>query len=219
MRSMSVGSRRGRGGDDGFTLIEVVIAIAILVAVCAATLPFLVKEKQTSALFQHELVATSLASTALEAVSAHSAFLNSSTSVSNLVTGRTATTVSAAWAANSTVTGVGSTYQLSDPTAGSSATPLIPITGASNIVNGTSYTTTTLIGECYAAKSTLTSATCGLLPAVVTPPSSAPSGYVGMIRVIVVTSWSGDTACATSGACRYSTATLINIDPDLTWVS
>lgn len=227
MRITSVLTRTSRGraddagdsNDDGFTLIEVLIAIAILIAVCTTTLPFLVSEKHTAALFQHELVATTMASTALEAVAAQSASVSTTTNLTNLVTGRAASDVTAAWSANSSVAGVGATYPLSDPTATNSNGALVPISGATSVVNGTSYTTSTLIGACYMPTATLTGASCGRIAGVTNVPASAPNGYIGMIRVIVVTSWSGDAACATSGSCQYSASTLINIDPDLTWVN
>ena len=229
---------RANAADSGFSLIEVVVAIALLLIVTTSALYFVSKARYTSTDQQATQIAAALASSAMEQVYAVPTKPVSS-GVINLYTGRSRTDVTAAFAANSSIAGVSSTFPVWDPAASTTSVtaacptptlasiptsgPLIPVT-CTNTSNGTIYTVTTLIGACYRAASYATGAAqdCTAPSTVPTPnpvPAASTTSLIQLTRVIVIVAWNATTSCALAGGCTYSTAALFNTDTDLTWAS
>jgi prepilin-type N-terminal cleavage/methylation domain-containing protein len=202
----------GRTGDDGFSLMEVIIAIAIISVVAISSVTLTVNGIAAASLQQRRQVAVTIASGAMENVSAQT--------VATLYDGRTKSDVQSAFTANSAspgiaaVGGISPTYQRWDATASSSSTAQVPV--SSPVVNrsGTLFTTTTLIGPCYQP---LAGGNCTTLSSHPNFTDVVP-GFVSLIRVVVVVRWTAGSSCATSG-CYYSTTTLVDPNQDLQWVS
>ncbi|CAN5305370.1 hypothetical protein BH11ACT3_BH11ACT3_12630 [soil metagenome] len=205
-------SRAARhSGDAGFTLIEVLIAFILLAVVTTASLTFLIRANSTSAYQQHNQVAVTIASQAMEQV------IGTTPSVSSLIADRYKNTVQTAWTNNATKDGVADTYQLWDAAATSGSVAAIPISSTST-VEGTIYSADTLIGICYRQRTSVNNAVCDKVPATDTAPttSATPSGYVKVIRVMVIVRWTADDECPSG--CSYEAATLIDANTDLEWL-
>jgi len=202
--------------DSGLTLVEVLVAVIIVVIVALGGAGISINGIQTATAQQRQQVAVTIANAAMEKVSGWS--------VSDLYTGRFGTTVTTAFTGNSTRPGVSQTYPASDTAATSSSTPSIPITitppDPTATENGTAYTITTLIGNCYEA---VTGGTCGLVSGYATDPVSTspfkvPVGYTRLIRTIVIVKWTAGSKCAASG-CYFQSTTLSDPNAELTWVA
>jgi len=197
--------------DDGFSLTEVMVAIAVMGLLATATIGLYIAGQNSTQSQQHREVAITVANESMEQISIQAVFIDGATGVSSILGGRFQSAVSSAWAANSTMSGMTATYPAWDPTATSASTANVPIIRAVTL-QGTKYTATTLIGYCYQPK---TGGDCTVLPSQATPPATTPSGFTKLLRVLVSVRWtagncSGDT-------CTYQSATLIDINPDLEW--
>jgi Tfp pilus assembly protein PilV len=214
MKNVHRGFLSAASNDDGLTLIEVIAAVIVVVTVALASAGLSINGIKTAAAQERQQVAVTIANGAMETVSGWTETINSSTTVSNLYTGRTSAAVAAAFTANSTQPGVSSTYPTYDPTATGSSTASIPIS-ATSTQNGTSYTTYTLIGDCYEP---VAGGACAKISGQPTEPSTTPAGYAQVMRVIVIVSWTAGSSCAASG-CRYETTTMEDAHADLQWVT
>lgn len=206
--------RATRSSDSGLSLIEVIIAVAIIAVVALSSANLTINGINTASAQARRQAAVTIASSQIETVS--------SKSVLYLNTGRWASNVTAAWAANSAYAGVTATYPGSDPLGSPTSAMLVPITRYVSMVGagytvGTIYTVTTLIGTCYQAAGGGDCSTLAAYPQP-TPPSTTPSSYTLLVRAIVVVSWTVGATCSTGG-CRYTTTTLIDPNSDLKWVS
>jgi Tfp pilus assembly protein PilV len=212
--------------DAGLTLVEVVAAVIVVVTVALASAGLSINGIQTAAAQERQQVAVTIANGALEDVSGWDPSVQSGATVSNLYTGRCQTAVTTAFANNSTIPGVSNTYPQWDPVATAAATcsaPSLPIvesptgTGTSYIPaeNGTNYTVTTLIGDCYEP---VTGGACAKVTGQSTDPSTTPTGYSQVVRIIVIVSWTAGSTCATNG-CYYEATTMEDSHADAKWVS
>jgi prepilin-type N-terminal cleavage/methylation domain-containing protein len=218
--------RRLLGDESGFSLMEVIVAIAIMtiVATAAASLSF--NGVATSTAEERQQVATTVANAALEKVSGWSTAVDSGTGVISLYDGRGKAAVQAAFAANSTRPGVAQTVAAWDTSLGSGSTSngvLPTVTPDPNalpaaapfIQNGTKYTVTTLIGTCYEqpAPSTTTAPI---------PPdncvSTAGATPTTLIRVIVIVKWTAGAKCVVNG-CYFQASTILDPNADLEWIT
>jgi prepilin-type N-terminal cleavage/methylation domain-containing protein len=198
--------------DDGLSLLEVIVAVALVTIVMTASATLCLTGIATASAQERRQVAVTIASGTMESVGAQSVATNPATGVSNLYTGRNATAVSAAWVANASLIGIAQTYAMSDPTANISSVPAIPITSTTTQA-GTTYTVQTLIGPCYEPKS---GGDCVVVSGATA--SVTPSGYAPLIRVIVLVSWTAGNSCAASG-CTYTTSSLVDPNRDLGWLT
>jgi Tfp pilus assembly protein PilV len=214
MKNVHRGFPSNHRGDAGMTLVEVIAAVIVVVTVALASAGLGINGLQTAAAQERQQVAVTIANGTLETVSGWDPTVNSGTTVSNLYTGRTSSAVSAAFTANASIPGVSYTYPTYDPTASSTSTQSLPISVAST-QNGTAYTITTLIGDCYQP---VTGGVCGKITGQATEPSTTPSGYTQVIRVMVVVSWTAGSSCKTNG-CYYEATTMADPHADLQWVS
>jgi Tfp pilus assembly protein PilV len=214
MKNGNRGLHSVTSSDAGLTLVEVVAAVIVVVTVALASAGLSINGIQTASAQERQQVAVTIANGALENVSGWDPTVQSGATVSNLYTGRQQGPVVTAFNNNSTVPGVSSTYADYDPLATSTSAPSIPIT-ASSTQNGTKYTTTVLIGNCYEP---VTGGACTLVSGQATDPGTAPTGYAQVIRVIVIVSWTAGATCATNG-CYYEATTMEDSHADPKWTS
>jgi type II secretory pathway pseudopilin PulG len=217
--------------DAGITLVEVMVAMAMLLVVATAGASLTFGGLNASAAGQRRDLAITVANQALEVATEASLATTGSgaTAHSAIFNGRTAANVLTAWSANSTVPGAATTYMASDPTAAAD-TLAVPISSNSPISDspavtdsGTTFSVTTLIGYCFETKPNPATGTlpgdCGLLGSNTysSPVPATPLTSVAMIRVIVIVGW---TAGCSTGGCNYVTTTLLDpTQTDLLWVS
>jgi Tfp pilus assembly protein PilV len=201
--------------DSGLSLIEVVAAVIIIVIVALAGASLTITGIQSATSQQRQQVAVTIANGAMETVSGWSVSTNSTTTVSNLYTGRYTNAVTNAFTNNSTKPGVAQTYAAWDPTATATSTPAIAITVSPPAQNATNYTTTTLIGTCYEP---VAGGNCSKITGQATDPATVPAGYSKLIRIMVIVSWTAGSTCAVSG-CYYEATTLADPHVDLQWVT
>lgn len=198
--------------DDGFSLMEVIIAIAIIGIVAISSITLTVNGIASASTQQRRQIAVTIASGAMENVSAQT--------VASLFNGRTQADVQAAFTANSTVPGIApsggvpATYKRWDVTASPPPTAQVPVFSPSVNRSGTDFGTTTLIGPCYEL---VAGGNCATL-ADHTNPADVVPGYVTLIRVVVVVRWTAGSSCSAAG-CYYSTTTLVDPNQDLEWVT
>lgn len=198
--------RSGELRDDGFSLVEVIVAIAIISVVALATASLTINGVALASSTERQQVAVTIANGAMETASAQA--------VASISSGRTAAAVHTAFLSNSTVpgiakvAGVAPTKEMSDPSATGSSVAALPITAAPITQSGTKYTTTTLIGSCTQPRA---GGDC-------TAQTPVPAGNIPLIRVVVVVRWTAGKTCA-AGGCFYSATTLIDPGKDLEWVT
>jgi prepilin-type N-terminal cleavage/methylation domain-containing protein len=188
---------------DGFSLIEVIIALALILFVMSASVTFFVRSLQTSAAQQTRQAAFSLADQAMELVR--------SVPATSVLSGRDKTRSDAQWAAMPAAAPTAATLstEVWDPTATTSSTPVLAFTtaDATTLVNKTQYTVNIAIGQCWV--STVTSVLCNV-------PTPIPSTATYLYRVIVDVHWTAKQAesCPASG-CDYIVSTLRDpsVDP------
>lgn len=215
MPNIARATRRLRMHDSGLSLVEVVVAISLITIVATASGTLVLNGIAAGATVERRQVAVTIASGAMEAVNAQSVAKSSSTGVSALYTGRTKAAVDAAWAANSTLSGVPKTYEAWDPSLIPGA-PTLPIT-VTTIQAGTTYTVTTIIGACYLP--TTGAGDCAKVTGNNTnyAPLIQPSATTILIRAVVVVKWTAGQTCASG--CSYAASTIIDPHDDLEWVS
>jgi prepilin-type N-terminal cleavage/methylation domain-containing protein len=199
--------RRTRAlADEGFTLLETIISIAMISVVTASLTMFYTQSNGATAQQSQTQVANQLASTAMEQVS-----LLPGTA---LVFGRPASCVASQWSAASAVPGV-TPYltlmqQVSDVSLGSIAclpaqlsTESLPtVQTATSKVNGATMTFTQnfYVGLCWQATN---------VAACVKPAGTMPATTVPMLRVVIAVTWASARCRATSGTCSFVTDTLV----------
>ena len=185
-------AKRREGSDGGFSLIEVVVALGLLLAVMATTAGFFTTSlKQSNGQTQAQEAAV-LADQQLD--------YTRSVAGKSLLTGRDQATV------NSTIASPPPGVDLSqdvttsgnyDSSATAASTKAVPIV-MHPTVGGTAYTVTTFIDQCY-----LTSAASPDCKSAVTS-----FGWLYRITVDVTYSLGGGRACANGKPCYYVASTL-----------
>ena len=203
---------RSLAGDEGLSLLEVVVAVALVTIVMTASASLCLTGIATAAAQERRQVAVTVASGMMESIGAQSVATNPATGVSGLYTGRTSSAISTAWAANASTVGIAQTYAASDPTATIASVPVIPITSTTTQA-GTTFTIQTLVGPCYEPKA---GGDCALVTGATG--SVTPSGYTPLIRVVIVVSWTAGNSCAASG-CTYTASSLVDPNSDLGWLT
>jgi len=214
MRSVFGTARRT--SDEGFTLIEVVAALSIIVIVSTAALYFFVGGTRAITHQQRTQDAVSIANGAME--DAFAVVAKTTNGISGVLKGRTQDAATAAWTLGTTnnVDGISRSYLVWDTTAAANATPAVPITTTSKHSNA-HYTATTIIGSCYRSNSGGASAPCGKLTGYTNDPGTAPSGYAKIMRVMVLVTWPSTAGTCTGGTCSFQTSSLIDPNDDQVW--
>ena len=207
-------SRTAAAGEEGFSLVEVVVALAVLGVVATSALGFFVRTLAADAALQHRETAVALAAAAMEQVRvADPAWGAAATTTSGtdqqqgLAAGRAKAAVEAAWTASS-FPEKGLTVPAWDSTA-TGAPPVVPITTGPTTVSDQTFTTTVLVGTCGrprgAASAECTAAVTG-------------SGVVLLQRVVVEVRWQAVAGACPTGGCTYRTSALVDPSADATWL-
>lgn len=181
--------------DDGFSLIEVVVAMALIVFTMTATTSLFVGAMASSGLSQQRQSAVAVADYAMEQTRAVPA--------ASLTAGRDATRNNALWAAPGSVD-ISQSVKVWDTSATGTSTPTVPFTGDGTTnpayqVNNVSYTVRTFVDGCY------------LLPSSGVCNKTQLAGTTLMYRVTVEVRWTpgrGDSCGGPSGRCEYIVSTL-----------
>jgi prepilin-type N-terminal cleavage/methylation domain-containing protein len=198
-------ARQTSSGDGGFSLVEVVVAMALLTIVMTALAAFFIRGQTASNGLQRRESAIALANQTMEQVRSVSPGLDAS-GLNKLVTGRSQAAVDAQWA--SAPAQLATTTRAYDPGATASSVPVLALT-SSQTVAGQPYTVDTFIGTCRQPQ---TAAACSN--------SAAASGSVTMYRIVVRVAWSFGAGRTCSGsACEYLLTTLMDPDSDQTFNS
>ena len=197
--------------SSGMTLVEVIVAIAIMGIVATAAIGLAISSTIGSVSQQRRAIAVTVANAAMERASGLPA--------SSLFGGRSLVVVNTSFSNNSGVSGVSTTYQEYDRTSPLPGAQTVPI-DAPVTQNGTPYTVTTIIGTCFEKLGTNSGQTAGGDCAKVDSATYAPltpAGYTLLSRVIVVVGWTAGQECAAIGSCIYTISTLIDSHSDLEW--
>lgn len=223
MGSARDGADAARPGvpDEGFTLIEVIVSLAVLAIVATAALYFFVGGTRAVAEQQRSQSAVSVANEAMEAAFGVDPLLASGSN--SLIAGRTQAAVAAAWtgAAGFGLTGLATSYLAYDPAATAGSTPTIAIT-RTRTLDHVDYTVYALVGTCYRASTVGGgSSPCDKITGQATDPGVAPAGMSKMQRVMVLVTWSGSGASSTcpGGTCSYQAQSLVDPNSDIKWNS
>lgn len=194
------GGGRGNRGEEGFILLESVVAISLIAVLLAALGGFTLNAVSATNELRARQAATHIATSAMAALAAVPA--------TNLVTGRYPSSVDPVWQASPDLvdpwlTDMDPAYD--EDTTGATAT--IPIAAQTQTLNNVTYKVTTYLGRCLVRSATSTDCV-------------TPSLGIGIehLRAVVAVTWTGR-ACSTStrtatNPCAYATATLINKDVD-----
>lgn len=199
-------------GDGGFSLAEVIVAVAILGTLATASLYLTIGGINSSEAQRRSNVAITLAGNAMESVVARSSAINASTGVSAIYNGRAHQETLDRWAVNASIAGVDRMYPGWQPGAAVGSTPQIPF-ATTTTVNGTNYSVQTMIGRCYQP---LAGGQCTTLAGHAVAPPTAPSGFAELTRVTTVVWWSAGVNCVTP--CSYTASTLVDTSEDLQWI-
>ncbi len=210
---------RASDSDEGFTLIEVIVALSLLLFIMSSSVVFFVRSLQTSALQGQRSTATALGTQQLE--------LARNVNPLDLLCGRTQTNVNAQWTAGLASTSPALVAELATTataqdwsgknfgcgvpswTAGTEALPT-PLTAVT--IGKTTFSYRIFVGDCWVVGSTC----------------SAGSGaaYTGanamkyVYRIIVAVQWTATSglSCSTGRTCYFIDETLRDWHPDPTYV-
>jgi prepilin-type N-terminal cleavage/methylation domain-containing protein len=194
--------------EAGFTLVEVVVASAVLGLIMVSSGLFFLGGLRSIAGLQHRQAATSLAAQAMELATSISALPDSSGCVP-LLYGRPEAAVTSQWASPPGVDLSGMDAAWNAETCPS--TVAVPLSGLTTTVadgapavtlGGVGYTVRTFIGSCHEPRD---GGAC-----VRQTPNNATNPK--MFRIVVVVGWAG-ADCPSSG-CRYSVGTLLSAAAD-----
>ncbi|MCW2527136.1 MAG: dystroglycan-type cadherin-like domain repeat protein [Pseudonocardiales bacterium] len=201
-------SVRGMGrGDDGFVLLETIVAISLIGVVMAAFTTFFVNTVVNTNQQRAKQVATQIADSAIEKIR--------SLPASDLVTGRDSTSVASQLTGSSAIVKpwLASMATTVDPLAtianvGQTAT--IPTIAVVQTVNAIAFNVNTYLGTCAIKAGDTVNASC-------VDPTTISAGIVtnSYLRAVVAVTWSG--AHCYPAACTYVTSTLISPDSDPTF--
>jgi prepilin-type N-terminal cleavage/methylation domain-containing protein len=195
--SRRIHAARIHSGDaSGFSLIEVIVALSLILFVMTSSVVFFVRSMQTSATQQVREAAVSLADQATE--------LPRSVPAASLLNGRDKGRSDTQWAALPAAAAAmkAVSQEVWDSTATGSSTPLVKFSTAdtTTLVNKTQFTVNVAIGKCWI--STTTSVVCNV-------PSPIPAAATPLYRIIVDVHWTAKIGeyCPTTG-CDYIVTTL-----------
>jgi prepilin-type N-terminal cleavage/methylation domain-containing protein len=192
--------------SDGFSVIEVMIAIAVIGTVMAAMAPFLAQSMVVTSDQRSSQVAVEIANDALERVRA--------LKPTSLLAGRGENAVRSQWAAAPDETDdlLAMTKLVWDADAKSAdageKAPL-PTAAVPVEVSGVTYRQNWYVGHCWQPKVT------GSTVADCTVPTTPAATDLPFFRIVATVTWSQN-SCP-SGACIYVASTLVSIDKDATF--
>jgi prepilin-type N-terminal cleavage/methylation domain-containing protein len=195
-------------GDGGFTLVEVLVAIAVIGTVMTALAPFLVQSLVLVGKQRSQQMAIQVANDALERARA--------LDPSSLVAGRGKQQTQSQWDAAPVVIAnyLAKMQQVSDPMLPDSSpagvrAPL-PTVAHPVLLNGVTYEQSWYVGRCYQGKADPEAT--GLVVVDDCGPVNVSNAGLPYYRVVVAVTW-GDASCD-AGQCVYLASTLVSIGAD-----
>lgn len=188
-----------RQDDDGFVLLESIVSITLITVIMAALATLFITVIKVNNQQRARQSAVQVADTAVGGLR--------SLQPSDLIAGRTSSSVSAQWAAAPTAvqSWLASMQAASDT---SVTTPVLPATATTQIVNNISYSTNVYLGWCWLDPS----ASSGCV-------ASGTASSVKYLRAVVAVTWR-DSHCPPASAgdstptCVYVTSTLVSTTSD-----
>lgn len=207
---VTAGGVSARSHDDGFSLIEVVVALFLIGIVAAGALLFFVRGAQNTSHLQRTQAASSVATQGMELARSIDPRPASAAATSGLVIGRSKADVQAVWAAADPqdTAQTNAVWDLVTPQAGHANDALKQV--RQTTVSGMDFDVVTLVGTCYrpaaasAGNQSCTAANLG--------------GGVLMYRTTVVVTWDAGTSDqCDSGTCTYRLSALIDPTADASW--
>ncbi len=206
MRIVSgVRARLQSTGDDGMSLIEVIVATALIVFVMTATTAFFIQSMTGASLQQERQAAVAVAAQAMESARAVPA--------PNLLDGRTQTRTLAQRAAPTSVD-LTQSVAAWDSNATAASVPTVAFADAPATVAAVVYTASTFVSRCYLPSPVV--GVCGAKRPDNTAPACPTATVTGCLyRVSVEVTWTpGRGVTCAGGQCRYVTSTLRDPTPD-----
>lgn len=210
---------RASTSDEGFTLIEVIVALSLLLFIMSSSVVFFVRSLQTSALQGQRSAATALGTQQLE--------LARNVTPTDLLCGRTQTNVNAQWTAGlastspALVAELGSTATFQDWSGKNFAcgvaswpagTEALPTALQTVTIGKTAFSYRIFVGDCW-----VVGTTCS---------AGVGSSYTGVnatkyvYRIIVAVQWTATSglSCSTGRTCYFINETLRDWHADPTYV-
>jgi|tagenome__1003787_1003787.scaffolds.fasta_scaffold20875251_3 prepilin-type N-terminal cleavage/methylation domain-containing protein len=194
----------GPRSDEGFTLIEVIVALLLIGIVMGATTSFFVATARVTSQQRTQQIAAQVAESATERVRALTG--------SEVVVGRDTNTSTTQWTAGNTDSRVSpflaqmQMYSDSTATSGSGTSATLPTVAETVKVNGVPFNQSWYVGKCWQAGNT------SLAVGAADCTATSASTKIELLRVVVVVTWTGS-RCTTS-TCAYVTVTLISAQTD-----
>jgi prepilin-type N-terminal cleavage/methylation domain-containing protein len=212
---------RASASDEGFTLIEVIVALTLLLFIMSSSVVFFIRSLQTSALQGQRSAATALGTQQLE--------LARNVTPLDLLCGRSQTNVNAQWTAGlastspALVAELGTTATFQDwsgknvaapcgVTSWPAGTEALPTALQTVTIGKTAFSYRIFVGDCWVVGTTCSAGT--------------GSAYTGanatkyVYRIIVAVQWTATSglSCSTGRTCYYIDETLRDWHSDPTYV-
>lgn len=189
-------TRSDRSGEDGFILLESLIAISLITVVMGALASLTLNVVTGTTELRARQGATQLATSAMATIG--------SVPATDLLTGRDSASVASQFSAASgtpVAPWLTAMSQVSDPAAaaGAGATAAIATSPTTQTLNGVAYRVSTYLGSCALRDAGSTDCVVG-------------GTETAHLRAVVAATWSGRGCRA--GTCSYVTATLVNTAAD-----
>jgi prepilin-type N-terminal cleavage/methylation domain-containing protein len=199
-------------GDDGFSLLEVLVALAVIGIVMAGAAPFLIKSVALVGQQRSQQIAIEVANDALERARA--------LSPSSLLAGRGLTAVQNQLnAAPAAVRSLTSEFTIDADSTLTSVTDLLaganaalPTDPKPVTVGGVEYRQSWYVGRCWQTKADSTLVNTALGNCLATQPTGIGVIAVPFFRIVVAVTWQHN-GCA-ANQCVYVTSTLVSPNPD-----
>lgn len=184
--------------EGGFTLVEVLVALTLVVAVMLSAGVFFTRSMKGTGLHQQRQAAVALGDQAME--------LARAVPPSRMVNGRSQLGVDGQWAAAGSVV-TSKSFKVYDALAGTSSTPAIPFESQAR-VNNVQYTIRTFVDGCYLGSA---GGVCG---------PTVTAGATQLYRLTVDVRWDPgphQTCGGSGGRCDYVVSTLVDPSTNATF--
>jgi len=199
--------------DDGFTLIEVVLALLLLGLLAMSSLGIFLRGMATVTHVQRQQAAVAVANSAMDVARSVSSGAVNAAGTIGTVKGRSQTAVNTVWT-DATTKNASDTSDMAaawDPASGlQPADQWVPIRTTQRVDNVT-YTVDTLVGTCYRLRAA--SSVSQDCVKFATPPTGTT--YSQMYRIRVIVRW--DESADGTKSQTYRLSTLVDPTADATW--
>lgn len=208
--SVRARTRAAATGDEGMSLIEVIVSVALIVFVMTATTAFFIQSMTGASLQQERQAAVAVAAQAMESTRAVPA--------ANLLDGRSQAR-NAALRASPTSVDLTQSVAAWDTAATSASVPTVAFSDPSVTVAGVAYNARTFVDRCYLPSPA--AGVCGASRPDKSQPACPTATVTGCLyRVSVEVRWTpGRGVTCGGGDCHYLASTLRDPTPDYLFTS